>query len=190
MLAFDATYGRNKCNISMIVLSRVNHHNQTCVFGTAMVSCEYQDSYKWVLNNFLDCMRGKAPKWEAMINEYGVKEVEWDRVVWSSMCSYGCDFGWVGHGALPHSLLLGRWCKGAKSHMPKNRVVSDTGYATSQYHRRVGVFVDQCKRLAKVAYLREEDFKAFLEKMLTDTALLEVRMGCGWGRVQILSHKL
>ncbi|XP_025688919.1 protein FAR1-RELATED SEQUENCE 5 isoform X1 [Arachis hypogaea] len=40
VLAFDATYGRNKYNLPVIVLSSVNHHNQTCVFAAAMVSCE------------------------------------------------------------------------------------------------------------------------------------------------------
>ncbi|XP_052107881.1 protein FAR-RED IMPAIRED RESPONSE 1-like [Arachis duranensis] len=62
VLAFDATYGRNKYNIPVIVLFGVNHHNQTCVFVAAMVSCESQDSYKWVRRQFLECMRGKAPK--------------------------------------------------------------------------------------------------------------------------------
>ncbi|XP_015953838.1 protein FAR1-RELATED SEQUENCE 5-like [Arachis duranensis] len=40
VLAFDATYGRNKYNLPVIVLSGVNRHNQTCVFAVAMVSCE------------------------------------------------------------------------------------------------------------------------------------------------------
>nr|XP_029152521.1 protein FAR1-RELATED SEQUENCE 8-like [Arachis hypogaea] len=62
VLAFDATYEMNKYNLPVIVLSGINHHNQTCVFATAMVSCESQDSYKWVLRRFLECMRRKAPK--------------------------------------------------------------------------------------------------------------------------------
>ncbi|XP_020985945.1 protein FAR1-RELATED SEQUENCE 5-like [Arachis duranensis] len=53
VLAFDATYGQNKYNLPVIVFSGVNHHNQTCVFGTAMVSCESQASYVWVLTKFL-----------------------------------------------------------------------------------------------------------------------------------------
>ncbi|KAL4328563.1 protein FAR1-RELATED SEQUENCE 5-like [Arachis ipaensis] len=62
VLAFDATYGRNKYNLPVVVFSGVNHHNQTCVFGTAMVSCESQESYIWVLRQFLECMQGKAPQ--------------------------------------------------------------------------------------------------------------------------------
>ncbi|KAL4356720.1 hypothetical protein S245_029731 [Arachis hypogaea] len=80
-------------------------------------------------------------------------------------------------GALPHTLLLGRWYKGAKSHFSRNRVVTDIGDIASQYRSRVGIFVDQCKHFTKLACLREEDFKAFLKKMLIDTTLLEVRNG-------------
>ncbi|KAL4287176.1 hypothetical protein AHAS_Ahas19G0160000 [Arachis hypogaea] len=89
------------------------------------------------------------------------------------MCSYDCGFGWVGHGALQHTLLLGRWCKGAKSHFSRNRVVTDIGDVASQYRSRFGIFVDQCKHFAKVVCFREEDFKAFLKKMLIDTTLQE-----------------
>ncbi|KAL4393725.1 hypothetical protein AHAS_Ahas02G0080700 [Arachis hypogaea] len=62
VLAFDVTYGRNKYNLPVVVFSGVNHHNQTCVFGTAMVSCETHESYIWVLCQFLECMQGKAPQ--------------------------------------------------------------------------------------------------------------------------------
>ncbi|RYR62241.1 hypothetical protein Ahy_A04g019671 isoform A [Arachis hypogaea] len=62
VLAFDATYGRNKYNLPVIVFSGVNHHNQTCVFDVAMVSSETQAAYVWVLGRFLECMGGKAPK--------------------------------------------------------------------------------------------------------------------------------
>ncbi|RYQ91515.1 hypothetical protein Ahy_B09g097416 isoform C [Arachis hypogaea] len=62
VLAFDATYGRNKYNLPVVVFSGVNHHNQTCVFATAMVSCESQALYVWVLRKFLECMGGKALK--------------------------------------------------------------------------------------------------------------------------------
>ncbi|KAL4274739.1 hypothetical protein AHAS_Ahas20G0037300 [Arachis hypogaea] len=61
VLAFDATYGQYKYNLPVIVFSGINHHNQTCVFATAMVSCESIASYVWVLRNLLECMGGKAP---------------------------------------------------------------------------------------------------------------------------------
>ncbi|KAL4381575.1 hypothetical protein AHAS_Ahas04G0147200 [Arachis hypogaea] len=52
MLAIDATYDRNKYNLPVIVLSGVIHYNQTCVFATAMVSHESQESYKWYCISF------------------------------------------------------------------------------------------------------------------------------------------
>ncbi|XP_015960866.1 uncharacterized protein LOC107484836 [Arachis duranensis] len=61
VLAIDATYDRNKYNLPVIVLSGVIHYNQTCVFATAMVS--QVDEFK--------------SQWEAMIEEYGVQDVEW-----------------------------------------------------------------------------------------------------------------
>ncbi|XP_025684705.1 protein FAR1-RELATED SEQUENCE 5-like [Arachis hypogaea] len=395
VLAFDATYGRNKYNLPVIVLSGVNHHNQTCVFAAAMVSCESQDSYKWVLRRFLECMRGKAPKafitdgdpsmrlaimhvfpdahhrlcawhllrnatahvsqprftqlfkqcmladievheferqWEAMVGECGVREVEWvmdlysKKLSWATAyirgrfftglrttsrceslhaklggfvesrygildfitnfqrcvdflrdkeeeldfrsfygtpvlqthfqeiersaatlytrevfyrfretlkrvvrfniidredCENGCCYviqkyrrpesTWqvlhqpqngtfecnchrmesygilcvhiifvlvgIDIGYLPETLVLKRWCRNAKNNVTFVRQVTETGDAASRYHSRLGAFVDQCKRLAKVACLREEDYKVYSEKMARDVVMLEVKNG-------------
>ena len=38
-----------------------NHHRQLCVFGSALLFNETQESFKWLLNTFLKCMDGKAP---------------------------------------------------------------------------------------------------------------------------------
>ncbi|XP_025665221.1 protein FAR1-RELATED SEQUENCE 5-like [Arachis hypogaea] len=61
VLPFDATYGQNKYNLPVRVFSGVNHHNQTCVFATAMVSCKSIAAYVWVLRKLLECMGDKAP---------------------------------------------------------------------------------------------------------------------------------
>ncbi|XP_057746468.1 protein FAR1-RELATED SEQUENCE 5-like [Arachis stenosperma] len=365
VLAFDATYGRNKYNLPVIVLSGVNHHNQTCVFAAAMVSCESQDSYKWVLRRFLECMREKALKavitdgdpsmrlaimhvfpdahhrlcawhllrndtahvsqprftqlfkqcmladievdefemqWKAMVDKCGVPEVEWvmdpyrKKLYWgtayirgrffaglrttsqceslhaklggfvesryvildfvtnfqrcvnflrdkeeeldfrsfygtpvlqtqfpefersaatlytrelfhrfqeslkwairfyitdSQDCENGCCYviqkyhrpqsTWmesygipcvhiivvlVGNdiGSLPETLVLKRWCKNAKNYVTFVRQVTETGDAASRYRSKLGAFLDQCKRFAKVACLRDEDYKVFSEK--------------------------
>ncbi|RYQ88661.1 hypothetical protein Ahy_B09g095726 isoform A [Arachis hypogaea] len=80
VLAFDATYGRNKYNLPVVVFSGVNHHNQTCVFATAMVSCESHESYIWL---FKHCMLADMETdefeahWENMVNECGVGDVDW-----------------------------------------------------------------------------------------------------------------
>ncbi|KAL4390341.1 hypothetical protein AHAS_Ahas03G0135400 [Arachis hypogaea] len=97
VLAFDATYGRNKYNLPVIVLSGVNHHNQTCMFAAAMVSYAHHSLCAWhLLRNatahvsqprftqlFKQCMLADIEvdefeiQREAMVDECGVREVEW-----------------------------------------------------------------------------------------------------------------
>jgi len=61
VLAFDATYRKNKYNCLFIVFSCVNHHNQTIVFATGIVSQENEETYVWLLEQFLSEMKGKPP---------------------------------------------------------------------------------------------------------------------------------
>ncbi|KAF1879522.1 hypothetical protein Lal_00005989 [Lupinus albus] len=62
VLAFDATYGRNKYKFPVVIFSGVNHHKQTTVFGAAVVSNETEETYIWLLEKFLEAMIGKQPK--------------------------------------------------------------------------------------------------------------------------------
>ncbi|XP_052108192.1 protein FAR1-RELATED SEQUENCE 5 [Arachis duranensis] len=62
VLAFDATYRKNKYMCPLVVFSGVNHHNQTIVFAAALISNENEDTYTWLLQQFLECMNGKAPQ--------------------------------------------------------------------------------------------------------------------------------
>ncbi|KAL4298941.1 hypothetical protein AHAS_Ahas17G0051200 [Arachis hypogaea] len=397
VLAFDATYGRNKYNLPVIVFSGVNHHNQTCVFATAMVSCESIASYVWVLRNLLQCMGGKAPTavitdgdrsmrvaiqevfpnahhrlcawhllknatvnvckprftslfrhcmladvevgefellWDAMLEECGVRELEWVKDVYekksswatayirgrfyaglrtTSRCeslhaklgrfverrygilefvtnfqrcvdflrdneeeldfrsSYGTpvlqtqfpeleksgainftreifsryreslkrcvritilecierddrcvyvtqkyrrpnsrwdvvhmkgkeeflcsclrmeSFGLpcvhilavlvrLDIDSLPKSLVLARWSKAAKEDLCYEPLSSRYGDAGVLYRSRVGAFLQHCKRLAKVACIREEDFRQYLAKVVEDTCWLEKKNGLG-----------
>lgn len=61
MLAFDATYKKNKYMCPFVVFSGVNHHNQTIVFATALVSNETEETYVWLLEEFFNAMNQKAP---------------------------------------------------------------------------------------------------------------------------------
>jgi hypothetical protein len=61
VLAFDATYRKNKYNCPFVVFSGVNHHNQTIVFATAIVTRETEETYVWLLEQFLTAMKGKHP---------------------------------------------------------------------------------------------------------------------------------
>ncbi|KAG4947095.1 hypothetical protein JHK87_043102 [Glycine soja] len=61
VLIFDATYKKNKYLCPFVVFSGVNHHNQTIVFGTAIMTDETEETYVWFLEQFLEAMKGKTP---------------------------------------------------------------------------------------------------------------------------------
>jgi len=61
VLAFDTTY-KNKYNYPLCIFFGCNHHSQTIIFGVALLEDETIESYKWVLNLFLECMESKFPK--------------------------------------------------------------------------------------------------------------------------------
>ncbi|KAF1868384.1 hypothetical protein Lal_00008191 [Lupinus albus] len=62
VLAFDVTYGRNKYKFLVVIFSGVNHHKQTTIFVAGIVSNEREETYVWLLGNFLEAMNGKHPK--------------------------------------------------------------------------------------------------------------------------------
>uniref|UniRef100_A0A0R0KFN2 SWIM-type domain-containing protein n=1 Tax=Glycine max TaxID=3847 RepID=A0A0R0KFN2_SOYBN len=61
VLAFDATYKKNKYLCPFVVFSSVNHHNQTIVFVAAIVTDETEETYVWLLEQLSVAMKGKAP---------------------------------------------------------------------------------------------------------------------------------
>ncbi|CAJ2664161.1 protein FAR1-RELATED SEQUENCE 5-like [Trifolium pratense] len=62
VLAFDATYKKNRYLCPLVIFSGVNHHNQTTVFATAIVANETEETYVWLLECLLEVMNGKMPK--------------------------------------------------------------------------------------------------------------------------------
>ena len=62
VFTFDATYGRNKYKCPLVVFSGVNHHLQTIVFATAIISSENERTYVWLLEKLVDAMKGRSPK--------------------------------------------------------------------------------------------------------------------------------
>lgn len=61
VLAFDATYRKNKYMCPLVVFSGVNHHNMSTVFASAIVGNETEETYVWLLEQFLEAMDGKTP---------------------------------------------------------------------------------------------------------------------------------
>jgi transposase-like protein len=61
VLAFDATYRKIRYNTPLVIFSGVNHHNQSVIFGSAIVGDETEETYVWLLKNFVEAMEGKLP---------------------------------------------------------------------------------------------------------------------------------
>ncbi|XP_025607743.1 protein FAR1-RELATED SEQUENCE 5-like [Arachis hypogaea] len=61
VIAFDATYKKNKYSCPLVIFSGVNHHNQTIIFAAALIADETTDTYIWLLRQLMFAMRGKTP---------------------------------------------------------------------------------------------------------------------------------
>jgi hypothetical protein len=61
VFAFDATYRKIRYNTLLVIFSGVNHHNQSIIFASAIVSDEIEETYVWLLQNLVEAMEGKLP---------------------------------------------------------------------------------------------------------------------------------
>ncbi|KAL5554403.1 hypothetical protein UlMin_041804 [Ulmus minor] len=61
VLAFDTMYWSNMFNKPLVMFIGMNNHFRTCVFGFALLLNETINSYKWVLQTFLDYMHSRQP---------------------------------------------------------------------------------------------------------------------------------
>ncbi|KAJ1376079.1 MULE transposase domain, partial [Sesbania bispinosa] len=57
VLAFDATYGKNKYLLPVVIFSGVNNHNRTTIFATVVVANECEETYVWLLEQFSKVMK-------------------------------------------------------------------------------------------------------------------------------------
>ncbi|XP_057744765.1 protein FAR1-RELATED SEQUENCE 5-like [Arachis stenosperma] len=62
IVAFDSTYKKNKYNKTLVIFSRCNYHGQTVISGFGLLSDETTDTYKWLLEMFVEAMGEKSPK--------------------------------------------------------------------------------------------------------------------------------
>jgi hypothetical protein len=60
-LSFDTTYKTNRYNLPFAPFVGVTGHGQNCLFACAIMQNETADCFKWLFNEFLDCMGQKAP---------------------------------------------------------------------------------------------------------------------------------
>ncbi|XP_027351162.1 protein FAR-RED IMPAIRED RESPONSE 1-like [Abrus precatorius] len=61
VIAFDSTYKKHKYNKPLVIFCGYNHHEQTTIFGCALVLDETIETYKWVLKSFSKVMFSKHP---------------------------------------------------------------------------------------------------------------------------------
>lgn len=61
ILVFNTTYRKNKYDCPLVVFFGFNHHNQTIVFATTIIANEIEETCVWLLENFLEAMKGKLP---------------------------------------------------------------------------------------------------------------------------------
>ncbi|XP_044427443.1 protein FAR1-RELATED SEQUENCE 5-like [Triticum aestivum] len=60
-LSFDTTYKTNRYNMSFAPFVGITGHGLNCLFACAIVHNETVDTFEWLFDTFLDCMRRKAP---------------------------------------------------------------------------------------------------------------------------------
>ncbi|KAK1441086.1 hypothetical protein QVD17_06923 [Tagetes erecta] len=61
VLAFDATYHTNKYNMIFVPFTGVDHHKRCVTFGAALLYDETIESFKWVLERFMEAHNNKQP---------------------------------------------------------------------------------------------------------------------------------
>ncbi|KAG9442246.1 hypothetical protein H6P81_018100 [Aristolochia fimbriata] len=62
VVSFDTTYRTNDHGRPFAPFVGVNHHNQTVVFGAALLYDETSESFVWLFETFLEAMSGKKPQ--------------------------------------------------------------------------------------------------------------------------------
>ncbi|KAG9454298.1 hypothetical protein H6P81_007202 [Aristolochia fimbriata] len=62
VVSFDTTYRTNDYGRPFAPFVGVNHHNQTIVFGAALLYDETSESFVWLFETFLEAMSGKKPQ--------------------------------------------------------------------------------------------------------------------------------
>jgi len=62
VVTFDTTYLTNKYEMPFAPFVGVNHHGQSILLGAALISSEDTESFVWLFEAWLKCMKGRAPR--------------------------------------------------------------------------------------------------------------------------------
>ena len=61
VVTFDTTYKTNKYSMPFAPFTGLNHHYQSILFGCALLQDEYEASFIWLFETWLEAMNGKMP---------------------------------------------------------------------------------------------------------------------------------
>ncbi|GAU28970.1 hypothetical protein TSUD_153860 [Trifolium subterraneum] len=62
VISLDSTYCTNTSHRPLAVFSGFNHHRKAVIFGAALLYEETTESYKWLLETFLEAHKQKMPQ--------------------------------------------------------------------------------------------------------------------------------
>ncbi|KAJ3686495.1 hypothetical protein LUZ61_015659 [Rhynchospora tenuis] len=62
VVIFDSTYQLNRYNMIVVPFIGCNHHRSTIMFACGIVSCENDETYRWLLEAFLEAMYQVHPE--------------------------------------------------------------------------------------------------------------------------------
>ncbi|KAF5477834.1 hypothetical protein F2P56_004446 [Juglans regia] len=68
VITLDTTYLTNRYGMPFVLFVGVNHHGQSILLGTGLISSEDTSTFVWLFRAWLTCMNGRAPK--AIITNY------------------------------------------------------------------------------------------------------------------------
>ena len=61
VVTFDTTYRTNRYSMPLAMFIGFNNQLQNVVFAQALIRDEREDTFKWVFEQFKECMGGKDP---------------------------------------------------------------------------------------------------------------------------------
>ena len=60
VVSFDSTHSSNRYRMPLCPFVGVNHHGNTIVFASTLISYEDKETFEWLFQQWIECM-GKAP---------------------------------------------------------------------------------------------------------------------------------
>ncbi|KAJ1377177.1 MULE transposase domain [Sesbania bispinosa] len=160
VLAFDATYRKNKYMCPVVIFSGVNNHNQTTVFASAIVSDETEQTYVWLLEQLAQVMKGKAPS--SVITDGDLAMGNAIRKVFPNahhrLCAWHLLRNATSNVGIPDFMTyFKRWTKSAKASI-RGTYIDGSCYWDSHLIARYVTLLELCRELSELASHDDDDY--------------------------------